>query len=75
MPTTIRLKPELENRYKNLARKTGRSQSFYMQKALEEEIDKLEWEFEILDIAEKCRSGEMETYTLDEVIERHGLHN
>lgn len=73
MPTTIRLEPELEARYRKLAEDTGRSQAYYIRQALENEIDDLEWTYDILRISEEVRSGKQKTYSLAEVREELGL--
>lgn len=67
MPTTLRLDPELEARYARLAAETGRSKSFYFNKALAGAIDQLEYEYGILKDVEDYRAGRLETYSLDEV--------
>ncbi|MGI5101813.1 type II toxin-antitoxin system RelB family antitoxin [Treponema vincentii] len=38
----LRLKPELENRLANLAKKTGRTKTFYAIKAIEQQLDDME---------------------------------
>ena len=40
--TTVRLDPETEKRLDELARKTGRTKSFYLRKALEEHLEDIE---------------------------------
>lgn len=67
MPTTIRLDDRLEARYARLAQKTGRSRSYYYKEALEEAIDRLEYENELLMDAANYRAGRARAYTLDEV--------
>lgn len=73
MTTTIRLEPELAERYKKLAADTGRTQSYYIRHALENEIDELEWEFGILADVEAYRRGDLKTYSIEEVREELGL--
>lgn len=73
MPTTVRLNPKIEERYTLLANGTGRSKSFYITRALEDSIDRLEYEYGILQDVEDYRAGRLDTYTLDEVRARHGL--
>lgn len=73
MTTTIRLEPELAERYKRLAAGTGRTQSYYIRQALENEIDELEWEFGILADVEAYRRGDLKTYSIEEVREELGL--
>ncbi len=39
MPTAVRLNPRLEDRLERLAKRTGRSKSLYIRRALEEFLD------------------------------------
>lgn len=73
MPTTLRMPAELESRYTRLAESTGRSRSYYYKEALEESIDRLEYEYGILKELEDVRAGRARTYSLDEVEEMLGL--
>ena len=67
MSTTLRMPPEVENRYKRLADETGRSASYYYNQALSGSIDELEYTYGLLKQVEDYRAGKLETYTLDEV--------
>ncbi|PDT16373.1 CopG family transcriptional regulator [Rhizobium sp. J15] len=71
----LRLPPDVEARLDDLARRTGRSKSFYARQALLEHINDLEDIY----LAEKCleelRRGESDTVPLAELMERHGLEN
>lgn len=73
MPTTIRLDPEIEERYSKLADRTGRSKSFYIREALVESIDRLEHDYDILADVEAYRKGKLKTYTAEEVACELGL--
>lgn len=73
MPTTIRLEPALEARYKKLAEDTGRSQAYYIRQALENEIGELEWTYDILRISEEIRSGKQQTRPLSELLAEYGI--
>lgn len=73
MPVSLRLSPELEERYNHLAEQTNRPRSFYMRRALEEAIERLEWEYQILHDVEEWNAGRLKTYTLEEVAEHCGL--
>lgn len=67
MPTTIRLKDDLESRIRRLAEQTGRPQSFYINQMIEREIDQIEWEYSILRDVEAHRAGNLDTVSHDEV--------
>ena len=72
-PKSIRLPDEVFNRLAELAKLTGRSNTFYMIKAITDHIDDLEdvylAEQRLLDV----RAGKNKTYTLDEVERNLGL--
>lgn len=73
MPTTVRLKSDIEARIKRLAEDTGRSQSFYINQMIENEIDRIEWEYSILRDVEAHRAGRLETVSNDELKADLGL--
>ena len=76
MPTAmaaLRMPEELAGRYDRLAVSTGRTKTFYMTKALSESIDRLEYEYGLLQQVEDWRAGKLETVTLDELEESLGL--
>jgi RHH-type rel operon transcriptional repressor/antitoxin RelB len=69
----IRLPPEIEERLEKLARKTGRTKTFYAREAIVEHLDDLE----DLYLAEKryaaVLAGKSKTYTLEDVERELGL--
>lgn len=69
----VRLPEDLAARYDRLAKETGRTKTYYMTEALSSSIDRLEYEYRILQTAEDVRAGRMKTYNLDEVGEMLGL--
>ena len=71
--TAIRAPEDVMERYTRLAHGTGRSRSFYINEALEESIDRLEYEYGILKDVEDWRAGRLKTYSLAEVGEMLGL--
>lgn len=71
--TSMRIPADLNERYSRLAEETGRSRTFYFTEALEDSIDKLEYEYGILKKVEDWRAGRLETVTLDELEEHLGL--
>ena len=70
---SLRLPEELKNRLDRLAKRTGRSKTYYMLEAISEKLEDLE----DLYLAERrtraLRAGRSRTYTLDEVEKRLGL--
>ncbi|TCD54340.1 antitoxin [Alloscardovia theropitheci] len=75
MTTALRVNQNLLERYKNLAKATDRSRSYYMNKALEDSIARFEYEYGILKDLEEYRSGKEEAYSLDEVRKHLGLED
>lgn len=73
MPTTIRLNADIETRIKKLAAETGRPQSFYINQMIEREIDRIEWEYSILQETEQYQAGTLKTYSSDEMRQELGL--
>ena len=69
----LRMPEDLAERYDRLARRTGRTKTYYMTEALAESIDRLEYEYGILKKVEDFRAGRLETVTLDELEESLGL--
>ncbi len=71
----IRLPPEIEARLAELARRTGRSKSFYAREAILNHIDELEdlylAEIRLEDLRE-ARSGSI---PLNDLIRRHGVED
>lgn len=71
--TSMRIPTELNARYSRLAKETGRSKSFYVNEALADSIDQLEYEYGLMKKVEDFRAGKLETVTLDELEESLGL--
>lgn len=71
--TSMRIPTELNARYSRLAKETGRSKSFYVNEALANSIDQLEYEYGLMRKVEDFRAGKVETVTLDELEESLGL--
>ena len=70
---SVRTPSEIMDRYTRLAKDTGRPRSYYINEALAESIEKLEYEYGILHKVEDWRAGRLETVTLDELEESLGL--
>lgn len=69
----IRLPEEIEARLDNLAKRTGRSKTFYAREAILEHLDNLEDLYLAEQVMRRIQSGEERTSTLDEVEARLGL--
>jgi RHH-type rel operon transcriptional repressor/antitoxin RelB len=75
MTVSLRLPDELSKRLTVLARRTGRSKTYYMIEAIREHLDDLEdlylAERRLIDI----RAGKEKTIPLDEVMKRYGMED
>ncbi len=71
----VRLPEEIEHRLVNLAKKTGRTKSFYAREAILEYLDDLEDIYLAEKRLEDLRAGRSRTYTLEEVEKELGLED
>jgi RHH-type transcriptional regulator, rel operon repressor / antitoxin RelB len=69
----IRLSPELEARLDALAKRTGRTKTFYAREAIIEHIDDLEDLYDVEERYEGFLTNGGKTYTLEEVEKELGL--
>jgi len=73
MTTTIRLSAEIEERLDRLAKKTGRTKSFYIRELVENHLEALEDYYLAADTFEKVRSGKEKKHSSASVREELGL--
>ncbi len=71
----IRLPQSIEKRLEKLARRTGRTKTFYVREAILQHLEDLEDVYLAEARLEKIRSGEEEAIPLENVIERHGMED
>ncbi|MGB8818883.1 MAG: DUF6290 family protein [Rhizobiaceae bacterium] len=71
----IRLSPELEARLDALAKRTGRTKTFYAREAIEQHLEDLEDLYEAEKVLEDIKSGKTTTIPLKEVMKRYGMGN
>ena len=69
----IRLPEEIEARLDRLAKRTGRSKTFYAREAILAHLENLEDLYLAEQVVRRIRSGEESTSTLDDVESRLGL--
>jgi len=69
----IRLPESIEKRLDKLARRTGRTKTFYAREAILRHLEDLEDIYEAERVLERVRGGKEKTYSLDEVTRRLGL--
>ena len=70
---SLRLPEGLKNRLDKLAKRTGRSKTYYMIEAIKEKLEDLEDLYLAEERTRALRAGRSRTYTLDEVERRLGL--
>jgi len=70
---SLRLPEDLRIRLEKLAKRTGRSKTFYMVEAITEKLEDLEDLYLVEQRTLALREGRSKTYTLDEVEKRLGL--
>ena len=70
---SLRLPEELKNRLDRLAKRTGRSKTYYMLEAISEKLEDLEGLYLAERRTRALRAGRSRTYTIDEVEKRLGL--
>src|SRR6267143_1605992 len=70
---TLRLPPSIEKRLEKLARRTGRTKTYYVREAILEHLEDLEDMYLAEGALERIRSGEDQTIPLKDVVKRHGL--
>lgn len=69
----IRLPRSIEKRLERLARRTGRTKTFYAREAILEHLEDLEDIYLAEQTLDRIRSGEERTVTLKDSMKRHGL--
>jgi RHH-type rel operon transcriptional repressor/antitoxin RelB len=71
----IRLPESIEKRLEKLARRTGRTKTFYAREAILQHIEELEDVYLAESRLERIRSGEEKTIPLEDVMKRHGMED
>jgi len=69
----LRLPEDIEQRLEALAKRTGRSKSFYAREAILEHLDDLEAAYLSDEIMKRVESGKERTFTLEELEKELGL--
>ncbi len=71
----VRLPPAIEKRLERLARRTGRTKTFYVREAILQHLEDLEDIYAADRVLERIRSGEERTIPLEDLIKRHGMED
>lgn len=72
-PVVVRLDTMIIERLNELARRTGRTKSYYIREALEENLVDMELVYLAQSRAEDLRKGNGETISLEELQSKYGL--
>jgi len=71
----IRLPASIEKRLEKLAKRTGRTKTYYAREAILQHLDDLEDVYLAERVLDRVRSGEERTIPLGDVLKRHGLED
>jgi RHH-type rel operon transcriptional repressor/antitoxin RelB len=71
----LRLSPEIEARLAELAKRTGRTKSFYAREAILRHLDELEDLYLAESRLEDLRNGRSESIPLSDLLRRHGVED
>lgn len=69
----VRLPSSIEKRLERLARRTGRTKTFYVREAILEHLEDMEDLYLAEGALERIHRGEEQTISLKDVMKRHGL--
>ncbi|HWY07980.1 MAG TPA: TraY domain-containing protein [Candidatus Acidoferrales bacterium] len=71
----IRLPESIEKRLERLARRTGRTKTFYVREAILQHLEELEDIYFAEHSLDRIRSGESPSIPLEDVVKRHALED
>jgi RHH-type rel operon transcriptional repressor/antitoxin RelB len=71
----IRLPESIEKRLEKLAKRTGRTKTFYVREAILRHLDEIEDLYFAERSLDRIRSGEASTIPLEDVVKRHALED
>jgi RHH-type rel operon transcriptional repressor/antitoxin RelB len=71
----IRLPAEIEKRLDDLARRTGRTKTFYVREAILTHLQDMEDAYQAERILERVRSGEEATVPLRQLLKQYGVES
>ena len=71
----IRLPEEIEARLDALAKRTGRTKTYYAREAILQHLEDLEDLYDAEKVLEDIKSGKTTTVPLEEVMKRYGMGN
>jgi RHH-type transcriptional regulator, rel operon repressor / antitoxin RelB len=69
----IRLPEEIEHRLETLARRTGRTKSYYVREAILHHLEELEDTYIAEKRLEEIKAGKTKTIPIEKIMKRYGL--
>ena len=69
----IRLPATIEKRLEKLAKRTGRTKTFYVREAILQHLEDLEDMYLAERVLDRIRKGQERTIPLEDVMKRHGM--
>ena len=70
---SVKIYPEIDDRLTALAQRTGRTKSFYMNRAIESALEEIELAYSLQAELEDIRAGRVASVSLDEAVKSLGL--
>jgi RHH-type rel operon transcriptional repressor/antitoxin RelB len=71
----VRLPKDLEARLDRLAKKTGRTKTYYVREAISEHLEEIEDVYLARQVLERVRAGEEDTVALEDLIREYGVED
>ncbi|MGM0675576.1 MAG: type II toxin-antitoxin system RelB family antitoxin [Spirochaetota bacterium] len=71
----VRLPKDLEARLDRLAKKTGRTKTYYVREAITEHLEEIEDVYLARQVLERVRAGEEDTVALEDLIREYGVED
>ncbi|HKK66031.1 MAG TPA: DUF6290 family protein [Clostridia bacterium] len=71
----VRIPKEIEERLNRLAKRTGRTKTYYVREAILEHLDELEDIYLAEQVLVDVKSGKEPTIGIDELIDKYGLED
>ena len=71
----VRLPKDLEARLDRLAKKTGRTKTYYVREAISEHLEEIEDVYLARQVLERARAGEEDTVALEDLIREYGVED
>jgi len=71
----VRVPKDIEDRLDRLAKKTGRTKTFYVREAILEHLEELEEVYLAQQVLEDLKAGKEKTVSIEDVIQKYGMED